>query len=435
MTIKKLEEHQKDIESIVERKGGKILDSKWNYYGKQKICEFLIECDKGHKWWVSKSHLLPSINLPDGSWCPDPDCRGKSLKEHQKDIETIVKSKSGKILESKWRYTGKKKDRKTASFYIECENGHRWWVLKNSLLPSEALPNGSWCFECINKTLKEHQIDIEPIIESKGGKILGGKWKYIGKNNHKTPYFHIKCDKGHDWWASKTTLVPNKANLKGSWCKICQDRIGAIGIFAHILLEYYSLKYINLKKCNARHEDSIEEGGQPDLVIERNSKFRTNIELFQNIVSFSENIEFVLVDFTMALSPKVIIEKCFRGYQAENRFLIIVLLREEGELKVQYFRNLLDNDINIYKNYRKNIKIINFNEYLSFLNLDSYLKLIGLDGQLDILNFNKWNSRPQDEKEIVAMFLKTINLSIKAIDDDSALNKLKQLSKKYSKLL
>lgn len=33
------------------------------------------------------------------------------------------------------------------------------------------------------------------------------------------------------------------------------------------------------------------------------------------------------------------------------------------------------------------------------------------------------------------MFLKTINLSIKAIDDESAFNKLKQLSKKYSNIL
>ena len=61
------------------------------------------------------------------------------------------------------------------------------------------------------------------------------------------------------------------------------------------------------------------------------------------------------MDFTIGLKPKVILEKCFREYQAENRFLIIVLLREEGEATIHYFRNLLDNDPEIIKKYRKNI--------------------------------------------------------------------------------
>ena len=294
---------------------------------------------------------------------------------------------------------------------------------------------GTWCSDCNNKSLEEHQKDLESIVKSRGGKILDDEWRYIGKDTLKMPFFHIKCGKGHDWWVSKGSLLPSKNNPKGSWCKICQDRIGAIGIFAHILLEYYSLKYFNLKKCNVRHEDSLKEGGQPDLIIERDSNLRTNIEPYQNIISFSGKIGFILVDFTIALHPNVILEKCFRGYQAENRFLIIVLLREEGQLTTRYFKNLVDNDININNNYRKNIKIINFKEYLSFLNLDSYLKLIDLDGQVDILNFDEWNSKPQDEKEIVAMFLRTIKLSIEAIVNDSALNKLNQLSEKYSKLL
>lgn len=69
------------------------------------------------------------------------------------------------------------------------------------------------------------------------------------------------------------------------------------------------------------------------------------------------------------------------------------------------------------------------------LNLDLYLNLIYSEGQIDILNFDKWISKPQTEKQIVKMFLKTIKLSSEAIKDDSALNKLRQLSEKYSKLL
>jgi len=433
---KTLEEHQQDVEPIVKAKAGKILKSEWRYIGKKKVKHpfFYIECHLGHEWWVFKGSLLPSKSNQIGSWCPDPDCRGKSLEEHQKDIEDIVKAKGGVIVDSEWRYIG---NRKTPFFFIECEceKKHQWWVNKYRLLPSTENPEGTWCPAHHTKTLEEHRKDIEPIVKRKRGIILDSKWRYLGKKTNKHPYFKILCNKGHDWWASKTLLKPVKSNPKGSWCKICQDRIGAIGIFGHILLEYYSLKLIDLRQCNAKHEDSLEEGGKPDLIIERNSNFKANIELCQDILYFSEKIEIVIVDFTLALKPKVVLEHCLRNYQGENRFLIIVLLREEGKATVQYFRNLLDNDPEINKNYRENIKIINFTEYLSFLNLDSYLNLIDLNGQLDILNFSKWNSKPQTEKEIVKMFLKTIRLCIKAIDDDSALDELKHLSEKYSKFL
>ncbi len=433
--IKTLKEHQEDIEPIVKKKGGKIVGKKWKYYGKQKTPVFNIECDKEHRWWIIKGHILPSKINPDGSWCPDPHCRGKSLKEHQKDIELIVKRKGGKILESKWLYTGKKKDRKTSCFLIICDKGHKWWVLKQSLLPSYNYPDGSWCLTCFNKSLEEHQKDIEPIVKKKGGKILNREWRYIGRKNHKVAYFHILCNNGHRWWVSKQGLIPNKSNPKGTWCKICQDRIGGIGILGHYIIEYCSLKYLLQRNCKVVHEEKIEENFRPDLIIERNYNFKKKIEAYQDIICFSSEIKLVIIDFTLSLNPKVILEKALRSYQDKNRFLIIVLLRKEGTLNACYFQNLLDNDINISKEDKNVIKIINFEEYLAFLNLNEYLELSFLNGQLNIISFENWNSLSLDQKEIVLMLLKIQKLSIDSIKDDSTLDELIFLSEKYSKLL
>ena len=162
-------------------------------------------------------------------------------------------------------------------------------------------------------------------------------------------------------------------------------------------------------------EERLEDNYRPDLIIKRNCNFKKKIELFQEIIHFSPEIELIVIDFTLSLYPKVILEKALRNYQNKNRFLIIVLLREEGTLNAQYFQNLLENDINICNEDKNLIKVINFKEYIGFLNLGGYLELSDLSGELNILNFENWICVSQDEKEIILMLLRTINLSIKSI--------------------
>ena len=97
MSTKSLEDHQKDILEIVRKKNGRIIGKKWKYHNEQKYPYFHILCEKEHNWWIYKYSLLPTKTRPNGSWCPHINCRGKSLKEHQIDIEDIVKDKRGKI--------------------------------------------------------------------------------------------------------------------------------------------------------------------------------------------------------------------------------------------------------------------------------------------------------------------------------------------------
>lgn len=438
---KSLNRHQMDIKNIVKEKGGMIIASEWKYIGKNKEKKpyYRIQCggdnenNEKHKWWSEKNKLL------NGSWCPECP-KGKSLEEHKMDIEDIVNIKGGKIIDMKWRYD--EENRKYPYFLIVCggnneENEkHQFWIYKSDLRPDSYHPRGVWCRKCQNKTLDQHQKDIEDYIDKMGGKILNREWRYEkhGKYNAKIPYFYLECnnkEENHMWWVAKGNLLPKPSNPTGSWCLICSDRIRAISEYAHIIIEYYCMKYLYLKNCHGRHEDTLDEGSRPDLIINRDDNFKFSIEPHQSIVSFLnnvslKNIEEIAIDFTMSLIPSNILRKCFRNYQNNIRFLLIVLIREEGFITAQYIQELIYNDVELDNKEKKLIRVINFNEFLRFLNLDI---------KLDLLNFNKWASLSKELREIIVMFQKTIKLSIDAIESSLALEELKKLSEKYKILL
>ena len=76
------------------------------------------------------------------------------------------------------------------------------------------------------KTLETHQNDIEFYIKSRGGKVLDSKWRFIGKDNRKIPFFLIGCDKDCDYncderrkfWINKYELKPSNRYPTGKWC-------------------------------------------------------------------------------------------------------------------------------------------------------------------------------------------------------------------------
>jgi len=98
--FKTLEDHQNDIEEYIQGRGGKIIDRKWKFIGRdeRKTPYFLIRCDKEcdcdceerRKFWINKYELKPSNRYPEGKWCPY-SIINKSLNRHQMDIKNIVK--------------------------------------------------------------------------------------------------------------------------------------------------------------------------------------------------------------------------------------------------------------------------------------------------------------------------------------------------------
>lgn len=80
---------------------------------------------------------------------------------------------------------------------------------------------------------------------------------------------------------------------------------------------------------------------RPDLLINRNLNFRINIEQQQRIVKFPNKIRRVAVDFTFGLNIIGILDKCYRQYQSEERYLTIVMMREQKGCTVEFIQKLI----------------------------------------------------------------------------------------------
>jgi hypothetical protein len=200
----------------------------------------------------------------------------------------------------------------------------------------------------------------------------------------------------------------------GSGCPFCGERKGVIGKLSHPILEYFSIILFKLKDCSIQHETYINSNSYEfiDLVIERNKNCINNFEYSQTILNIPTYITQILIDFTLSLHFNSIIEKCNKGYQSETRFLIIVLYLKENKNLLQEVQNLIQNSREI--NFRKNIKVIDFDQYLNFLNL--------------IIPTDSWRILSENEKIILQKFTYVIDLIPEAINSDEKLDELIKLS-------
>jgi len=226
-----------------------------------------------------------------------------------------------------------------------------------------------------------------------------------------------KCKfKKHIW------LAPYNNIKKGHGCPFCGEQTKVIGLLSHPIIEYYSLKFlIDLKDCQVKYEKKITQDRKfrPDLLINRNSNFRINIEQLQRILWFPSKIRIVVVDITFGLNIIGILDKCYRQYQSEDRYLLIVMMRERNGCTVEIIQKLIQeaNDIN----KKAQIKVINFKEYLEFL---------GLRKKID--NFR---SPSKAEKEISLRLHWAKKLTLDSFESETEFKKLMRASKLHSDLI
>ncbi|MBD3339190.1 MAG: hypothetical protein GF353_08770 [Candidatus Lokiarchaeota archaeon] len=212
-------------------------------------------------------------------------------------------------------------------------------------------------------TMNEHREDIEAIVKWKGGTIIEAEFKYDYNRTHRKPYFRIKCAFGHFWWAWKYSLTPTKNFPRGQWCPICGNRVGMVGWLIHTPLEFYFSKYLRSLGCHVSSEITLPNGSRPDLKIENFS------HLFQ--YNYLDGIGVILVDFTIGVTIDNIIDKFLRGYQSDNRLLIIVLLREKEYINASFYRKLLMENHTLRKiPFKNKILILNFFEFLKFIGIN-----------------------------------------------------------------
>ena len=226
-----------------------------------------------------------------------------------------------------------------------------------------------------------------------------------------------KCKfKKHLW------LAPYNNIKKSHGCPFCGEQAKVIGLLSHPIIEYYSLKFlIDLKDCQVKYEKNITQDRKfrPDLLIDRNSNFRINIEQLQRILWFPNKIRIIVVDITFGLNIIGILDKCYRQYQSEDRYLLIVIMRERNGCTVKIIQKLIQEAHDINK--KDHIKVINFKEYLEFL---------GLRKKID--NFS---SPSEAEKEIATRFRWVKKLALDSFESETEFKKLIKAGKRHSDLI
>ena len=233
-----------------------------------------------------------------------------------------------------------------------------------------------------------------------------------GDKNPNKVLLNWKClNKSHKWQANYNHIS------RGRGCPTCGDRKTVIGKLSHPILECLSTIIFKLKNCSIRHEAYVNSNSYEyvDLLIERNEDFIKNIENSQKVLNIPNSIKHILIDFTLTLYSNVIIDKCYRNYQNEQRFLIIVLYPKGYESLLQEVQNLIQNSNSI--SFKEHVKVINFSQYLEFLNL--------------IIPINSWKVLSETEKLILQEFFYITDLISDALSSDEKFNELIDLNNNY----
>jgi hypothetical protein len=174
---------QYEVEKLISKLGGKLLSSYTN-----NLIKISIECNEGHVWETSFSHIKHS-----NSWCPK--C-SNNVPPTQEMVEQYAIEKYGTCLST---YVNSK----TKMQWV-CELGHVWKSDYNHIR------GGDWCPQC-SVTRKPTQKEVNMLAKKVGGKCLS---KYI---NSKTKMNWV-CSNGHTWKAVYNTIK------RGSWCPHCRNK-------------------------------------------------------------------------------------------------------------------------------------------------------------------------------------------------------------------
>jgi len=326
-----------------------------------------------------------------------------------KDLGVKMSGKEGILIqpESNEKFLQIRRDKGKQPSYIplivSCEiQKHQSWKSNAVNLSQE-----NWCRECYLKRNTKYDFDtIKALVESKSGILiyptsqeeyekLLNRLKSM-KLKHNSPIdlpIKVSCNKGHRLF----TTTPDSI-VQNHWCPLCGERYSVVGTLIHPIFEFLFLKLFLLMKCNAKYEKEIisDKKRLVDIIVERDKNFRDNIENKQHTLIFPDFINFLIIDFTIGRNLQNIIDHCERGYQSNDRLLIIVLLRfrdQRDEDEIERIQEVICNNPNIDNNLKNNIRLFTGDQFLEFLNLK--------------IDLTKWNSN-KDEIKILKEEIKIV---------------------------
>ncbi|KKM72148.1 hypothetical protein LCGC14_1423410, partial [marine sediment metagenome] len=204
-------------------------------------------------------------------------------------------------------------------------------------------------------------------------------------------------------WLGKVITELDKGIKMGiEECKIAKVKMQAylkleardsqdFGNIFHDTYEAFTIQYVASKGGKSTYESKVnfpESNHRVDNIILRDKAFITNIEDHQNVVNIPEGIELITVDYTFTSNEDWIKDKFYKNYQAEDRFLIIVLLGEKNPIKVQKLRDMLRvlEKYDDGSKYFDHIQILTSHEYKKFLGVTE-----GFAKQFDEIEHNSFN--------------------------------------------
>lgn len=155
--------------------------------------KMLWQCEIGHKWHASLSHIL------NGHWCPE--CRCNLM--HEK-AQTLAKQNGGQCLSDKYLDSQTK-------LHWQCKLGHHW------LSKVSYVEQGNWCPECrSDKELSDRKNayfeKAKELAIEKNGRCLAKE--YV---NAQTKMLW-QCQYGHQWLARTNNIQ------QGNWCPECKKQ-------------------------------------------------------------------------------------------------------------------------------------------------------------------------------------------------------------------
>ncbi|MHA1269666.1 MAG: hypothetical protein ACTSPY_07735, partial [Candidatus Helarchaeota archaeon] len=134
-----------------------------------------------------------------------------------------------------------------------------------------------------------------------------------------------------------------------------------IGSNLHIIFESIFLDHTRSLKCNSyseiRHANLINKN-RPDNTIIRDDIFINNIEkeYKSNKIRIPDNIKLINVDYIFGDNKRLIQKKLFKGYQSNEKFLIIVSTNKN--IKYQIPPEVP---------YRNNVQVVSYIEFRDFI--------------------------------------------------------------------
>jgi hypothetical protein len=175
-----------ELATFAKEKNGRCLSI--TYKGVKE--KYRWSCANGHEWDATWDSVKNS-----NTWCPV--CCGNVIPDALLDLQTIAKSRNGKLVSVNFLGMHKK-------HRWRCSFGHEW-----ETKPSHIKGSGSWCPVCAGRALIDPLKQLQDIARERGGFCLSEQ--YVSS----TTKLRWRCADDHEWEA-----VPSSIK-SGRWCPIC----------------------------------------------------------------------------------------------------------------------------------------------------------------------------------------------------------------------